>query len=146
MDSEEEAEFCEYVSSQAERLRKFAYLCCGDWHRAEDAVQKSLLKLYRAWSRANRETLDAYTRRIIVNTVTDEQRRSWFRRERTVDRAPEPISQDPSASSAERLTLLAALADLPPRQRVAVVLRHWEDLPIEHTAQIMTGAVKSQTA
>jgi RNA polymerase sigma factor (sigma-70 family) len=45
--------------------------------------------------------------------------------------------------------VLAALAGLPPRQRAVVVLRHWLDLDVAETAQILscsTGTVKSQNA
>jgi RNA polymerase sigma factor (sigma-70 family) len=43
----------------------------------------------------------------------------------------------------------AALAALPPRMRAAVVLRHWLDLSVEETAELLNcsaGTVKSQTA
>ena len=43
----------------------------------------------------------------------------------------------------------AALAALPPRQRLAVVLRHLEDLPVTDVAQVMgcsEGTVKSTTS
>jgi RNA polymerase sigma factor (sigma-70 family) len=45
--------------------------------------------------------------------------------------------------------MLAALARLGPRQRACVVLRYYEDLSIEQTAEILDcspGTVKSQTA
>ena len=45
--------------------------------------------------------------------------------------------------------MLAALADLAPRQRAVVVLRHFLDLDIAETARVLgcsTGTVKSQNA
>jgi DNA-directed RNA polymerase specialized sigma24 family protein len=42
-----------------------------------------------------------------------------------------------------------ALAELPPGQRAAVILRYWEDLPIAETAELLgcsEGTVKSQAA
>ena len=45
--------------------------------------------------------------------------------------------------------LLEALANVPPRQRAVLVLRYWEDLSVETTAEILgcsTGTVKSQSA
>ena len=56
---------------------------------------------------------------------------------------------DPTPAADQRLDLLRALAALPPRQRAAVVLRCWEDLPIAEVALTMDcseGTVKSQTS
>jgi DNA-directed RNA polymerase specialized sigma24 family protein len=54
---------------------RMATLLTGDRDAAEDLVQASLLKLYRAWSRIDTSgEPDAYLRRIIVNTS-----RSWWR-------------------------------------------------------------------
>ncbi|ALG06565.1 RNA polymerase sigma factor [Kibdelosporangium phytohabitans] len=47
------------------------------------------------------------------------------------------------------MDLRRAMASLPPRQRAAVVLRYWEDLPITEVAQLLgctEGTVKSQCA
>ncbi|MGH8794003.1 MAG: SigE family RNA polymerase sigma factor [Stackebrandtia sp.] len=149
MRAEHEADYRDYVVARADRMRRFAYLCCGDWHRAEDAVQTAFVKLYGAWSRASKSSLDAYTRRILVNTLTDEHRRAWFQRERASRTLPERSVSDQSDASVRRLDVMNALSRLPKRQRASVVLRYWEDLPVEQTAQIMrcsTGTVKSQTA
>ena len=45
--------------------------------------------------------------------------------------------------------LLAALAEIPPRQRACLVLRYFEDCSVESTAEALgcsTGTVKSNTA
>lgn len=145
----QEAEYRDYVSVKLEPMRYFAYLSCGDWHRAEDAVQIAFEKLYSAWGRAARESLDAYTRKIIVNTVINEHRRAWFRRERPFAELPEFSRTATEDNHAERLSLLDALSVLSERRRVTLVLRFWEDLSVEQTAQIMgcsESTVKSQTA
>ncbi|GIG65528.1 SigE family RNA polymerase sigma factor [Phytomonospora endophytica] len=147
MRAEEEAEFRRYVAARSDRLRRFGYLCCGDWQRAEDAVQTSLIKLYAAWTRISHNACDAYVRRIVANTLISEHRRGWFRRERVSERPPERQIPDQSEATADTLAVMSALARLPPRQRAVVVLRYWEDLPIEQVAEIMrcsTGTVKSQ--
>ena len=49
----------------------------------------------------------------------------------------------------DRLLVVAALAELPPRQRATVVLRYYDELSVEETAEVLgctTGTVKSQTA
>ncbi|HZE41409.1 MAG TPA: SigE family RNA polymerase sigma factor [Stackebrandtia sp.] len=145
MRPEHKADYREYVVANLDRMRRFAYLSCGDWHRAEDAVQIAFVKLYAAWKRASATSLDAYTRRIVVNTLIDQYRRSWLRREKPREVLPDrPVSDD----STDRLTVLNALSQLPMRQRATVVLRYWEDMSVEQTAQVMrcsTNTVKTQT-
>ncbi|MGH8875936.1 MAG: SigE family RNA polymerase sigma factor [Stackebrandtia sp.] len=149
MNPEAETEYREFVAARLDQLGRFAFLLCRDWHRAEDAVQKALVKLYLHWDRTTIKSPDAYVRRIIVNVVREEARRHWFQRERSSRRLPERELPDHGDSGVERVTMLDALSRLPKRQRIAVVLRHWEDLSVEQTADIMdcsTGTVKSQTA
>ena len=45
--------------------------------------------------------------------------------------------------------MLQALAAVPPRQRAVLVLRYWEDLPVDEVAALLNcspGTVKSQSA
>jgi RNA polymerase sigma-70 factor (sigma-E family) len=149
MKAEAEAEYHEFVAARIDRLGRFAFLLCRDWHRAEDAVQKSLTRLYLHWGRTRIDAPDAYVRRIIANVLAEESKRYWFQRERPSRLLPDVPIADPADASADRLTMLDALSRLPAGQRLAVVLRHWEDLSVEQAAQIMncsTGNVKSQTA
>lgn len=151
MRPEAESEYGDYVAARAARLVRFAYLLCGDWHRAEDAVQGALIKLYLAWPRLARvEAVDAYVRRIVVRVLIDNGRLARFRHERLSDRLPEPPAPpDPGDAVEDRIAVLHALGQVPPRQRATLVLRYWEDLSIEQVAEVLgcsAGTVKSQTA
>ena len=56
---------------------------------------------------------------------------------------------DPTAPVSDRLALDRCLAQLPTRQRIAVVLRHLEGLSVRETAHAMgasEGTVKGQTS
>jgi RNA polymerase sigma-70 factor (sigma-E family) len=142
-------EFTAYVGARARLLRRSAYLLCGDWHRAEDLAQSALTKVYLGWSKVSRaDNIDGYVRTVLVRTYLDEERRRW-RKEQPTGESVDGVRADPSPDSDQRLDLLAALNTLPPRQRAAVVLRCWEDLPIAEVARALDcseGTVKSQTS
>lgn len=141
-----ESDFAEYFAVQAVPLRRLAYGLCGDWHLAEDLVQATFVKLYRHWRRVRSETLDAYTRRILVNTYLSGRRSG--RHEHVMADVPDraaPLGDDPATS----VDLGRALATLPSRQRALIVVRFLEDISVAETAElfgITEGAVKSQTS
>ena len=148
MNAAEEEAFREYVEARTPALIRTAYLLCGDWHRAEDGVATAVVKLYTSWRRARRaDHLDAYVRRIVVNTILDERRRGWRREHATGDVPDRPGGHDDA--DADRRTDLRRLLDrLPARQRAVLVLRFYDDLSIEQTAEALgttPGAVKSLT-
>jgi RNA polymerase sigma-70 factor (sigma-E family) len=144
----DEREYRDYVAARMIGLRRIAYLICGDWHLAEDAVSAVLTKLYTHWAKATgSDNLDAYVRRMLVRSIVDERRRPW-RRERPVAFPVEERAAPPDPTE-DRLVVRAALAALPPRRRAVLVLRFYEGLSVEETAAAMgttTGTVKSQTA
>ncbi|GAA0963130.1 SigE family RNA polymerase sigma factor [Kribbella koreensis] len=146
----QDKEYLEYVAAHRGRmLRTARLLTLGDTHWAEDLVQVALTKLYVHWSKVRHEEGAAsYADRILVNAFIDERRRLWRHRETAtaemLDAAPTP-----GPDQADRLTVLDALAQLPKRQRVAVVLRYFRDLDTATVAELMgcsQGTVKSQTA
>ncbi|WP_020579035.1 SigE family RNA polymerase sigma factor [Actinopolymorpha alba] len=148
----DDAEFVEFVHGSARALRRTAYLLCGDWHRAEDAVQQAFIKLYVAWPRLRKtETFGAYARRAVISAVIDDARRPWRRRERVVESFPEDTATtDGSFAGIDNsLAMVEALRELPPRQRAVLVLRYLDDLSVEQTAEVLQidpGTVKSQTS
>ncbi|MET8413194.1 SigE family RNA polymerase sigma factor [Streptomyces sp. NPDC005195] len=112
-------------------------LCGGDRHRAEDLLQEALVKLWFVWPRIADEAPEAYVRKILARAAARSARRRWWG-ERPVDELPD-LAQvgDESATVVERSRLEAALAQLPPRQRAAVVLRYYQDLPEKQVAEIL---------
>lgn len=141
--------FSEYFASRSSAFLGTAFLLCGNWHRAEDLVQTSFMKLYRAWHRISaHEVLDAYTRQILVRTFLNEKRGGFLRREQVTGEQTDDVAPE-AGSPEDRMVVLHALTTLPPRQRAALVLRFWEDMSVEETAKVLgcsAGTVKSQTA
>jgi RNA polymerase sigma-70 factor (sigma-E family) len=151
LDATAEREFGDYVVARTQALCRFAFLLCGDWHRAEDAVQAAFTKLYLHWERlAGNGGMDAYVRKTVLTSIIDEGRRGWFRREAVSPGLPDRVEvTDPAGASTDRLAVLAALAKVPPRQRAVLVLRYWEDMSVEQVALALgcsAGTVKSQSA
>jgi RNA polymerase sigma-70 factor (sigma-E family) len=140
-------EFIEFATISSPRLRRTAFLLCGDWHTAEDLAQTTLTKMFGSWRRISRkDAADAYATRILVNTYLADMRRKRVG-EVLTDTLPEHPVQ-PQAPEA-RLVLMDALATLPPRARAVVVLRYWSDLSVEQVAGLLgcsAGNVKSQSA
>ncbi len=148
MRQDQEEDFRDYVAGRGAALRRTAFLVAGDWHDAEDAVSVVFVRLYLRWASIRAHSaLDAWTRTAVIRVVLDQRRRGWSRRERVAETLPDRA--EPVADIDERLTVRAALQQVPRRQRAVLVLRYWEDLSVRETAVILnctSGTVKSQTA
>ncbi len=150
----DEAAFVEFAHGARERLRRTAYLMCGDWDQASDFVQEGLIRVYVRWPRLERSGGEhAYARKAVVSAFLDH-----VRRRSSTEIAMEPDSglaaglvsgQDVAAQVVTRESLMQSLAALAPRQRACVVLRYFEDLSVVETAALLgcsEGTVKSQTS
>lgn len=144
------AEFVEFVAARSAALHRAAYVMVGDVGLAQDLVQEALTKTYVAWPRLrDPANAEAYTRKAITTTAI-----SWFRRrawagETASGRVPDRPAADHAEGVARRSLLWDALQALPARQRVAIVLRYYEDLTEAQTAEAMdcaVGTVKSQVS
>lgn len=149
--AERDKAFVEFVEAATPSLRRTAYLIGGDRHKADDIVQETLYKVYLAWPKVQRAGNPfAYARRMLVNVAYDGGRRPW-RREVTIAEVPDydVHGGDFATGHAERDEVLEALRALGPRQRACIVLRYYEDLSIEQTAEILgcsEGTVRSQAS
>ena len=60
----DELAFVEFAQAARPRLRRAAYLLCGDWDLASDHVQEELIRVHVAWPRIRRTGGEhAYARR-----------------------------------------------------------------------------------
>ena len=148
---EDDDAFDAFVRANQVSLHRTAYLMTGDRERAQDVVQTALAKLYQAWPRrAEWEHPLAYARQAVVSAVLRSAERKWWG-EKPTEFLPDHGTADAATESvaADRDQLRRALADLPVRQRSAVVLRYYLDLSEAATADAMdcpAGTVKSLTA
>ncbi len=72
----DEAAFVEFTVAVRGRLRRTAYLMCGDWEQASDHVQEGLIRVYVAWPRLTRAGREyAYARKAVVSACIDHSRR-----------------------------------------------------------------------
>lgn len=139
-------QFAAYVRDHGEHHLRVAVLLTGDWHAAQDLVQASLVKLYRAWPKLGRDSNpDAYLRRIMVNTHRSWWRARW-RRETPTGELPDTVMADFADGQARAVQVRQALQALPRRQRAVLVLRYCADLPEAKVADLLgcsVGTVKT---
>jgi RNA polymerase sigma-70 factor (sigma-E family) len=144
-------DFGQFMASRWPGLVRLAYGLTGDRWLAEDIAQAALASAYAAWWRVRRaDDPDAYVRRILINACN-----SRFRRRRVTEdlhamaELPDNQLADPSDVVGERAALVAAVRELPPRQRAIVVLRYLEDLTDAQVAVVLgcsAGTVRSQAS
>jgi RNA polymerase sigma-70 factor (sigma-E family) len=139
------------------RLVRLAFLLARDLPTAEKVVQDSFVAMHGRWRRLH-DTQKAlfYLQQSVVNRSRSVSRHRNFSRHRNAGGkyAPEPAPGMPGAEHGaigqlERNAIVAALHGLPSRQREALVLRYYADLPEPRIARLMgisRGAASSHTA
>ncbi|KJS53662.1 RNA polymerase sigma24 factor [Streptomyces rubellomurinus subsp. indigoferus] len=146
--SEATPDFTEFVAACGPKMLRVAWLLTGDRHQAEDLLQTALAKLWPRWGRIALDRPEAYLRKVLVTSHVSWWRRRWTG-ELPHDDLPEPPTDaDPYEGVVLGQVVAEAVRGLPPRQRAVVVLRFFEDLSVEETAEVLRcspGTVKSQT-
>jgi RNA polymerase sigma-70 factor (sigma-E family) len=130
---------------------RLAYLLTGDQHAAADIVQEAFVRLFgRFHDLRQPEAFGAYLRRTIVNPSKDRLR--WLRSDRARPEREGILARTDVARMPDiegREVLRQAIRALPHRQRAALVLRYYEDLPERDIAEALrcsVPAVKSLLA
>lgn len=149
MQPTDDEDFSAFVAARwASLVRVGVYLGCSP-AEAEDLVQTTLLRCYRAWPRIRRaDRVDAYVHRTLVNTLAKTRRRLW-RGEIPTSELPDVPAQGGTSDSDTRADLRRALGRLSPDHRAALVLRFVGDLTEQQTAdalKVPVGTVKSRVA
>ncbi|WP_016696799.1 SigE family RNA polymerase sigma factor [Actinoalloteichus spitiensis] len=146
--------FDDFVALRLPRLLRYATVLTSDAHLAEDVVQEVLLRAQSRWRRiGGLEAPESYVRKMITNEFL-----SWRRRRASGEVATSPDSirtlrerasrehDDVHARYDERDAMLRRIARLPRKQRAALVLRYYEQLPDREIAQLLRcreGTVRS---
>ena len=154
----------QFLASVEKRAFKIAQLGLRNEDDALDAVQDSMMKLVQSYASRSAEEWRPLFYRILANRIHDMQRRRTVRgrimawlpiRDAEEDQENDPIAQAPShePGPARRLeideaigALETAVAELPPRQQQAFLLRNFEGLDVSETASAMgcsEGSVKT---
>jgi RNA polymerase sigma-70 factor (sigma-E family) len=129
-------------------LVRLALLMTGDVATAEDVVQDAFEQLHRRWGGLRRPgTGLAYVRSSVLNGCRSVHRRARVAR-RHAARLAEPPAAGADATAGEHSDLMAALLELPRRQREVLVLRYFADLDVAEVAatlRIGPSTVRSTT-
>ncbi len=135
-------------------VHRYAWRMLGEAQAAEEATQEILLRVYRARHRYRPTArFRTWLYRIATNYCLNERDRAWRRHESLTSDGAElqavgAVALDTRARTdamALQRAFQAALAQLPERQRAAVVLARWEGFTMKELAEsleISVGAAK----
>lgn len=140
-------QFHQFMVSRWPKLVRLAYGLTGERWAAEELAQIALADTYAAWWRVRRaDDPDADVRKILISAFT---RRSRRKQAAAGTPTPQETGDGPPGAIGEQSALLAALAELPPRQRAVIVLRYWEymtDAQVAATLGCAESTVRGQAA
>ena len=134
--------FERFLAEQGGAVMRFLLVAVGPEH-ADDVYQDVFLSALKAYPRVRDDgRLDRWILRIASRAAIDHHRRRARRAVPTED-LPETPVLDPEPGDA---SLWLAVAELPPKQRVAVVLRHVLDRPYDEIAEVLGSSVEAARA
>ncbi len=135
------------VERYQDRPYRLAWRMLGDQTEAEDVAQEAFLRL---WAKASEWQavgggVPGWLTRVATNMCLDRLRRRRFTSdEEAPDREDETPLADAQMMTAElNATAAHAVAALPDRQRVAVILTYFEELPNADAATAMDMNIKA---
>ena len=133
------------------RLVGLARLLVDDLPTAEDVVQDAFTALYRRWpGLRDPGAALGYLQASVANGARSSLRRRRTVREVVLDRPPDmPSAETAVVASDDHRRVVAALAELPARQRQVLVLRYYleqSEVEIATTLSISRGSVKQHAS
>ena len=126
------------------RLVGMLGLYCGDRDVAEDLAQEALIRLCRDWRKVRKlDAPDRWLHRVAINLAHSHYRRKNIERRSLTLLRGRRSTTGMSGTDVESLELLK---NLPHRQKAALLLHYYLDLPVRQVAQVMEipeGTVKT---
>ena len=140
-----DGDFEGFYRGEAGPLLRLCFLATLNREAAADATQEAMTRAWKHWPDISEPNPRAWVRVVALNLCRSRWRRlarqtRLLPRMHTLDEAP-AVLPDPD--------LYAALGRLPPRQREAIALHYFADLPVAECARVMglsVGTVKSHLA
>jgi RNA polymerase sigma factor (sigma-70 family) len=140
-------DFADFFASHFSAVRRALAVAVGDVDAAEEAAQEAFIRACLRWRRVRQmERPVAWVYVTAVNRLRDEFRRSQRTLPAYIGLGDADARNDETDRLLTALDIRAALDTLPPRQRLAIVLRYLADLPNDDVARAMhcsVGTVKS---
>lgn len=126
-------------ASEGAALVHMARWYVDDKTAAEDLVQEAFIRLARHVHRLRDQSkATAYLRRTVINLARDHNRRGFVSfRHRPPPEPDEPSTEELAGVRADRAEVIAALRELPMRQRECLTLHYYYDLGIAATASTL---------
>ena len=140
-----EETFVELVARHQTALLRLCYMVLRDRQQAEDAVQETFLKAYRAMDAFRGESSGkTWLVRIAMNTCRDMRRSAWLR---YVDRrvTPEDLPEAALPPEENDRELTVRVMQLPPKLREVVVLYYYQDMNMVEIAKTLGLAQSTVT-
>jgi RNA polymerase sigma factor (sigma-70 family) len=120
---------------------RVAYLLTGDRELAQDLVQEAFVRcIGRLGQLRQRDAFPGYLRTTVLNLARMHFRRRKLERSR-LEQMTIPSEESRGIDVADTQALRVSLLALPYRQRAAIVLRYYCELPDSETAAVLRCAV-----
>lgn len=144
MDQERDELLETWLREYGTSILRTCFVCLSDMRDAEDALQETFLKAWRAmdrYERRNGASEKTWLTHIAINVCRDMRRTRWFRH---VDmrRALEEVPEGMACALPEDRSLLLDIMQLPDKYKQPLLLYYYQDMTMEETAQAL-GMSKS---
>lgn len=143
---EEEMEriLAKWVETYSDQILRVCFLYLSDYALAEDALQDTWVKAWKALNRQNIPPMNekAWLMRIAINTCKDYARNAWFRR---VDRrtAVEELPEALLCNVQPDHSLSMAVMGLPGRYKQVVLLYYYQGMTLDETGDALGLSLSS---
>lgn len=137
--TEREERLCGWIDAYSDDILRTCFLYLADRAQAEDALQDTWIKAWRAMEDMDRQGVQnvrAWLMRIAINTCKDYRRTAWFRHidsRKALDNLPPRLVR----AEPEDRSLAYLVMELPARYKQVVLLYYFQGLTQRETAEAL---------